>query len=272
MAQQRTVADAMNVLWTKGITPVDDQRTVADAMNDLWTKGIKPVDDTKAPKNSPALTGTPTAPTPEISDNSDRLATTKYCLQLLQNLIGEAPEVLNTLGEIAAALKNNPDVITNILTQLSAKMDTTTANNTFATKTALNAKMDTTTANNTFATKSELGAGMQDLTVTKSSGVTTITKPLAENYFTTSETISNNSYPSILAETNSTSMSHHKAQIILSDKGTIKLIGTRIELITPKSAFICMNEGNTGMLKIEGSSTTSMNNIFDKILNAEQRE
>lgn len=53
-------------------------RTIGDAMNDLWTKGIKSVDDTKAPINSPALTGTPTAPTPSTSDNSTRIATTNY--------------------------------------------------------------------------------------------------------------------------------------------------------------------------------------------------
>ena len=98
-------------------------RTVADAMNDLWKKGIKPVDDTKAPLNSPALTGTPTAPTPEITDNSDRIATTAHVLTMINNLIGSAPGVLDTLGEIAAALKNNPDIITTLQEAITNKMD-----------------------------------------------------------------------------------------------------------------------------------------------------
>ena len=109
------------------------QRTVADAMNDLWKKGIKPKDDARALINSPTFTGEPKAPTPDIDDDSNRIATTAYVVEIINNLVGSAPETLNTLAELAAALKNNPDTVTNILNQLAGKLDTTTANNTYAT-------------------------------------------------------------------------------------------------------------------------------------------
>ena len=38
-------------------------------------------------------------------------------------LVDEAPELLNTLKEIAAALNDNPDVIKNILIDLDKKVD-----------------------------------------------------------------------------------------------------------------------------------------------------
>ena len=99
-------------------------RTIGDAMNDLWKKGIKPVDDTKAPLNSPALTGTPTAPTPAKNvSGSDRLATTAYVLSLL---------------------KNNPGIIDELLTAINGKLDKTTADSTYLTK---------TTADSTYLTK-----------------------------------------------------------------------------------------------------------------------
>lgn len=99
-------------------------RTIGDAMNDLWKKGIKPVDDTKAPLNSPALTGTPTAPTPAKNvSGSDRLATTAYVLSLL---------------------KNNPNIIDELLTAINKKLDRTTADGLYLTK---------TTADSTYAKK-----------------------------------------------------------------------------------------------------------------------
>ena len=101
------------------------QRTVADAMNDLWKKGIKPKDDARALINSPTFTGEPKAPTPDIDDDSNRIATTAYVVEIINNLVGSAPEALNTLAELAAALKNNPDTVQNILTELGKKLDTT---------------------------------------------------------------------------------------------------------------------------------------------------
>ena len=44
-------------------------------------------------------------------------------LQKIQDLIGAAPEALDTLGELARALDNDPDFATNLINQLSTKVD-----------------------------------------------------------------------------------------------------------------------------------------------------
>ena len=41
----------------------------------------------KAPINSPALTGTPTAPTPTYGDSSDRIATTAFVMAAISGTI-----------------------------------------------------------------------------------------------------------------------------------------------------------------------------------------
>jgi hypothetical protein len=46
-----------------------------------------------------------------------------YTDSAISDLIGTAPETLDTINEIATALNNDPDVINNILTQLGQKLD-----------------------------------------------------------------------------------------------------------------------------------------------------
>ena len=54
---------------------------------------------TKAPLASPALTGTPTAPTAAADTNTTQIATTAYVQTEITDLIGDAPSALNTLGK-----------------------------------------------------------------------------------------------------------------------------------------------------------------------------
>lgn len=63
--------------------------------------------DLKAPLNSPALTGNPTAPTQISTDDSTKLATTAFVAKLIRDLVGLAPSELDTLAEIAASLAEN---------------------------------------------------------------------------------------------------------------------------------------------------------------------
>lgn len=49
---------------------------------------LKSLNDNKAPKASPAFSGTPTAPTPGTSDNSTRVATTAFVQSLINSLKG----------------------------------------------------------------------------------------------------------------------------------------------------------------------------------------
>ena len=62
---------------------------------------------TKAPLESPQLTGIPTAPTADISTNTTQLATTEFVNTQISNLIDSAPDTLDTLKEIADAINND---------------------------------------------------------------------------------------------------------------------------------------------------------------------
>jgi hypothetical protein len=74
----------------------------------------------KANINSPALTGTPTAPTAAADTNTTQVATTAYVQTELTALVGSAPSGLDTLGEIADALNNDINGLTNVTTLVNA--------------------------------------------------------------------------------------------------------------------------------------------------------
>lgn len=76
----------------------------------------------KAPLNSPALTGTPTAPTAAGGTNTTQIATTAFVAAAVAALIDGAPGAIDTLNELAAALGNDPDFATTITNALAAKM------------------------------------------------------------------------------------------------------------------------------------------------------
>ncbi len=77
--------------------------------------------DLKAPLASPELTGVPTAPTASSTTNTTQIATTEFVQTKINNLIGGAPEVLDTLNELSAALNNNADFGTEIANTISLK-------------------------------------------------------------------------------------------------------------------------------------------------------
>jgi len=71
--------------------------------------------------NSPAFTGTPTAPTPVGSDNSGTLATTAFVQARIAALVAGSPGLLDTLNELAAALGNDPNFATTMTNALALK-------------------------------------------------------------------------------------------------------------------------------------------------------
>ena len=81
-----------------------------------------------APLSSPALTGTPTAPTANQNTNSDQIATTKFVKTAVSDLINSAPSTLDTLNELATALGNDPDFATTVSNHIGQKLDTNSAN------------------------------------------------------------------------------------------------------------------------------------------------
>ncbi|EAC0473377.1 shikimate transporter [Salmonella enterica subsp. enterica] len=76
---------------------------------------------TKAPLDSPALTGTPTAPTPETTAAGIEIATAAFVAAKVAQLVGSAPEALDTLKELADALGNDPNFATTITNMIAGK-------------------------------------------------------------------------------------------------------------------------------------------------------
>jgi len=76
---------------------------------------------TKAPLASPALTGTPTAPTADQSVSNTQLATTAFVKAAITALVGASPSSMDTLEEIATALGNDPNFATTMTNLLAAK-------------------------------------------------------------------------------------------------------------------------------------------------------
>ncbi|EFF7546614.1 hypothetical protein BXR23_004026 [Escherichia coli] len=84
-------------------------------------KSIKDLADTKAPIESPSLTGTPTAPTAAQGTNSTQIANTAFVKAAITALINGAPGTLDTLKEIAAAINNDPNFSTTVNNALALK-------------------------------------------------------------------------------------------------------------------------------------------------------
>ncbi|HFD8506797.1 TPA: tail fiber protein, partial [Escherichia coli] len=84
-------------------------------------KSVKELADTKAPIESPSLTGTPTAPTAAQGTNSTQIANTAFVKAAITTLINGAPGTLDTLKEIAAAINNDPNFSTTINNALALK-------------------------------------------------------------------------------------------------------------------------------------------------------
>jgi len=75
----------------------------------------------KAPLASPALTGTPTAPTASGGTNTTQIATTAFVRAEIAALLDSAPGTLDTLNELAAALGDDANFAATMTTALAGK-------------------------------------------------------------------------------------------------------------------------------------------------------
>ncbi|HFH0029575.1 TPA: prophage tail fiber N-terminal domain-containing protein [Salmonella enterica subsp. salamae serovar 42:g,t:-] len=98
-----------------------DSESEALAATSKAVKKVKDLTDQKAPLDSPALTGTPTAPTPETTAAGLEIATAAFVAAKVAQLVGSAPEALDTLKELADALGNNPNFATTITNMIVGK-------------------------------------------------------------------------------------------------------------------------------------------------------
>jgi len=79
----------------------------------------------KAPLASPALTGTPTAPSAVGGTNTTQIATTAFVVGEIGRVIDSAPAALDTLNELAASLNDDDDFAGTMTTALAGKLATT---------------------------------------------------------------------------------------------------------------------------------------------------
>jgi hypothetical protein len=78
---------------------------------------------------SPALTGTPTAPTAANNVSTTQIATTEFVKNAVANLVDGAPALLDTLNELAAAINDDASFSVSIANTISIAQ--TTANNAY---------------------------------------------------------------------------------------------------------------------------------------------
>lgn len=129
--------------------------------------GVQAQLNAKAPLASPALTGTPTAPTASGGTNTTQIATTAFVSAALASLVDGAPGLLDTLDEIAAALGDDPNFATTMTNALNLKAPLASPALT-GTPTAPTAAVNTNTTQ--IATTAYVVAQIADDAPTKSGG------------------------------------------------------------------------------------------------------
>ncbi|MED0554976.1 phage tail protein, partial [Escherichia coli] len=117
--QSRRHPDAS--LTQKGFTQLSSATDSNSESMAATPKAIKTLNDTKAPLKSPALTGTPTAPTAAQGTNNSQIATTAYVRAAIAALVDSSPGALDTLNELAAALGDDPNFATTMTNALAGK-------------------------------------------------------------------------------------------------------------------------------------------------------
>ncbi|EEC6154008.1 phage tail protein [Salmonella enterica] len=126
------VQAALTALINGAPATLDTLKEIAAAINNdpNFSTTINNALALKAPLSSPALTGTPTAPTAAQSVNNTQIATTAFVKSAIAAMVGSAPAALDTLNELAAALGNDPNFATTMLNALAGKqpLDNTLTN------------------------------------------------------------------------------------------------------------------------------------------------
>ncbi|MDL7235076.1 phage tail protein, partial [Escherichia coli] len=132
IATTEFVQAAITALINGAPATLDTLKEIASAINNdpKFSTTINNALALKAPLSSPALTGTPTAPTAAQSVNNTQIATTAFVKSAIAAMVGSAPAALDTLNELAAALGNDPNFSTTVLNALAGKqpLDNTLTN------------------------------------------------------------------------------------------------------------------------------------------------
>lgn len=104
------------VLADIGAAPVVHSHAIS-AVN-----GLQNAIDAKAPLLSPALSGTPTAPTAAAGSNNTQIANTAFVQQVIASVINGSPGALDTLKELADAMGDDPNFAATVTNALAGKV------------------------------------------------------------------------------------------------------------------------------------------------------
>ncbi|EFE1726025.1 phage tail protein [Escherichia coli] len=108
---------AVGVEFSNEISSTEERK----AATPLAVKTLHDLVDTKAPLDSPHLSGTPTSPTPEHGTKNTQIANAAFVYAAINALINGAPGTMDTLKEIAAAINNDPKFSETINNALALK-------------------------------------------------------------------------------------------------------------------------------------------------------
>lgn len=103
-----------------GIADLSAIVTIKSRLSSLLAGVYQPA-GSYAPLDSPALMGSPTAPTATTPTNNTQLATTAFVHAVVAALVDSSPATLDTLNELAAALGDDPNFATTIMNTLADK-------------------------------------------------------------------------------------------------------------------------------------------------------
>lgn len=120
------VLTAGKLLELEAIIPSADAQAAWSAKQDALIPGVDFVQPgslaTKAPLNSPNFTGTPVVPTAATITNTQQAASTAFVQNVISQLIGQAPETLNQISELATALADDPNFATTVAASIGSKV------------------------------------------------------------------------------------------------------------------------------------------------------
>ena len=88
----------------------------------------------KASVASPTFTGTPSVPTASAGTSTTQIASTAFVQAAVAGIVASAPETLNTLDELAAALGDDPNFATSVTTAIGLRATTSDVNTALALK------------------------------------------------------------------------------------------------------------------------------------------
>lgn len=112
------IGDGASARSSLGIGNVDNTSDVNKPVSTAQQTAL----DLKANLASPALTGTPSAPTAAAGTNTTQIATTAYVKTAVDAVVSAAPGALDTLDELAAALGDDANFATTVTNSLAGKL------------------------------------------------------------------------------------------------------------------------------------------------------